>query len=430
MSLARRWFDPFWSRWFFNRRYRQHHLSSREGLTVYLRFDDVYSCLVVQMLARLEDLLVDSLKPIQIVISDTAETPPNNLSPEAWQQYTIGDAAILANQHRFIFDPKTSCPAPELIQQAKEVLLASPLTGHDYLHLLQDVFLMLWQNQTGKLKTLHYMATSRARQPGMAPVEHPLRFDSEPVRSAHLLFGGRKYRAIDDFLRLTRRLKQQKLLVGEPIFLINHIEWGEHLINDPASMSEVQALQAELDMYVTLEDPVTWLIVSYIKRELVDYYNISLRIHPLPYQQRDQFDWGMAMRLSRRADVKLSPFCRPTQHATEIMAQRLYAIEEDSRAEVLLSFLQDCWTKGLDPEYPPHLQRMLQHYPEYRDKRIDLPETLAWLAENQRECIALQQPDLPVMVLKIGEQTHVFNSLYRVWQIENLMAASLSYEHS
>lgn len=429
MSLARRWFDPIRSRWFFNRRYRQRHLPSHEGLTVYLRFDDVYSCLVVQMLARLEDLLVDSLKPIQIVISDTAETPPNNLSREAWQQYTIGDAAVLASQHRFTFDPKNSCPPSELIQQAKEVLLASPLAGHDYLHLLQDVFLMLWQNQAGKLKTLHYMATTRAKQHHTAPIEHPLRFDSEPVLSAHLMFGGRKYRAIDDFLRLTRRLKRQRLLVGEPIFLINHIEWGEHLINDPASLSEVQALQAELDMYVTLEDPVTWLIVSYIKRELVDYYNITLRVHPLPYQQRDQFDWGMAMRLSRRAEVRLSPFCRPTQRATEIMAQRLYAIEEEYRAEALLSFLQDCWTRGLDPEYPPHLQRMLQHYPDYRDKHIDLPETLAWLQDNQDVCSELEQPDLPVMVLKIGEETHVFNSLYRVWQIENLMAASLSYEH-
>lgn len=426
MSLARRWFDPVRSRWFFNRPYRQRHLSSREGLTVYLRFDDVYSYLVVQLLAQLEDLLVDQLKPIQIVVSDTSEPPPNQLSEMAWQAYTLADAAVLANQHRFTFDPKNIAPTPALIKQAKEILATSPLTGQDYLHLLQDVFHMLWQNQKGKLNTLHQMASKRFAQQSNVAVQHPLRFESEPVLGAYLIFGGKKYRAIDDFLRLTRRLKQQKLLVGEPIFLINHIEWGEHLINDPESLSEVQALQAELDVYVALEDPTTWLILAYIKKELVDYYNISLKVHPLPYQGRDQFDWGLAVRLSKRTDVKLAPFCRPTLAATQVMAQRLYAIEEDSRAALLLSFLHDCWCKGLDPEYAPHLKKMLKDYPELADKIIDLPETMAWLEENQKFCNELQQPDQPVMILKIADQTHVFNSLYRVWQIENLMAASLT----
>ena len=55
----------------------------------------------------------------------------------------------------------------------------------------------------------------------------------------------------------------------------------------------------------------------------------------------------------------------------------------------------------------------------------DLQQAQLWLENNQVACSAYQQPDLPVMVLKIGEQQHVFNSVYRVWRIESLLADSL-----
>ena len=213
MSLARRWLDPIRSRWFFKRPYRQRHLSSRNGITVYLRFDDAYSYLLVQLLPQLEELLIPRLKPLKIVICTQASPPPNGLSAQAWQQYMLDDAATLAAQHRFVFDVsetvRASLPSPALIQQATTVLKTSPLRGTDYLHLLQDIFHMLWQNQQGKLNTLHYMATRRpplASTSNTAPDLPAIRFVDEPIASGFLVFGGRLYRAIDDFLRLTRRL--------------------------------------------------------------------------------------------------------------------------------------------------------------------------------------------------------------------------------
>ena len=447
MSLARRWLDPIRSRWFFGRPFRQRRLSSRDGITVYLRFDDAYSYLLVQLLPELEELLNPQLKPLKVVLCSQASSPPNGLSAQAWQQYMLDDAHALAVQHRFIFDNNNNSnnnntnnhhhiPSIELIQQAQDILKLSPLRGLDYLHLLQDVFHMLWQNQQGKLNTLHYMATRRQSLSatsdqtsidGQDSGSVAIRFIDEPIQSAFLLFGGRQYRAIDDFLRLTRRLKHQKLLNSEPIFLINHIEWGEHLVNDPELLSDIQALHTTLEIYLALEDPVSWLILSYIKRELVDYYSLDLRVHPLPYQGRDDFDWGLIARLARRTEVDISPFCRPTQTGVLNLAGILCNMDSDERGEALLTMLHGIWRKGRDADFAPHLQKMMPitAMTPNQNAMPDLQQAQVWLDENQAACDAYQQPDLPLMVLKIGQQEHVFNSLYRVWRIESLLAESL-----
>ncbi|EJO44513.1 hypothetical protein ACINIS123_1149 [Acinetobacter baumannii IS-123] len=282
MSLLRRWFDPIRSSWFYQKPSRQAVLPTENGLSIYLRLDDVYSYLAVQQLSQLDEILSDELKPLKIIISHTASEPPNSMTHEEWQHYCLNDAKILANQHRFAFDEFPEIPSPESLKQAAVILKRTPLQGQNFLHLLEDIFHMLWQQQYGKLRTLHAMAVKH-----QVPQHFPERiFTDEPVRAAYFEFGGRKYHAVDDLLRLTRRLKQQKLLTGNPIFLINHIEWREHLINDAEALNEIQALHPELDVFIALEDPMSWLLLAYIKEELADYYDIQLKVYPLSYRGR------------------------------------------------------------------------------------------------------------------------------------------------
>ncbi len=231
MSLLRRWFDPIRSSWFYQKPSRQAVLPTENGLSIYLRLDDVYSYLAVQQLSQLDEILSDELKPLKIIISHTSSEPPNSMTQEEWQHYCLNDAKILANQHRFAFDEFPEIPSQEALKQAAVILKRTPLQGQNFFHLLEDIFHMLWQQQYGKLRTLHAMAVKH-----QMPQHFPERiFTDEPVQAAYFEFGGRKYHAVDDLLRLTRRLKQQKLLTGIPIFLINHIEWREHLINDAGS---------------------------------------------------------------------------------------------------------------------------------------------------------------------------------------------------
>lgn len=422
MSLLRRWFDPIRSRWFYQKPSRQAVLPTEQGLSIYLRLDDVYSYLAVQQLDQLNDILSDELKPLKVIISSQAAEAPNGMSQQDWQSYCLNDAKILAKQHRFGFDDTPEIPSAEALQQAETILRNTPLREQNFLHLLEDVFHMLWQQQYGKLRTLYAMASQhQARQ------DYPERmFKDVPVQASYFEFGERKYQAVDDLLRLTRRLKQQKLLIGNPIFLINHIEWREHLINDAEALNEVQALVPELDLYVALEDPMSWLLLAYIKEELANYYNIQLKVYPLSYQGRDWFDWSLASRVSKRTEVAFTPFCRPTQAATLAMARLFYSVPEAQQVDAMHQILQGVWTRGKDLSFPTHFQRM--------QARLDIAQMTeqdveALLKQNDVLCQQKHQPDLPVLELRIDGQRFVFNSLYRVWMIESIISNVLEEKY-
>jgi 2-hydroxychromene-2-carboxylate isomerase len=423
MSLLRRWFDPIRSSWFYQKPIRQEVLSTEQGLSIYLRLDDVYSYLAVQQLTQLDDILTDDLKPLKVIISNTSAEPPNGMTVEEWRNYCLEDAKILANQHRFSYDDeKPEQPSPEALKQAEIILRNTPLTGQNFLYLLEDVFHMLWQQQYGKLRTLFVMASQHQK-----PQNFPERiFSHTPILESYFEFGGRKYHAVDDLLRLTRRLKQQKLLTGNPIFLINHIEWREHLMSDAEELAEIQAMHPELDLYIALEDPISWLLLAYIKEELANYYNIQLNLYPLSYHGRDAFDWSLATRLSKRSEVKFTPFCRPTAESTLNMAQLYYSVPEEQRVDVMYDILQAVWTKGRDLSFKPHLQQMQQDLAIENLTEIDVE---ALLKVNDQQCAEKHQPDFPVLELRIEGKRYVFNSLYRVWMIESIFSNVLEHKY-
>ena len=422
MSLLRRWFDPIRSSWFYQKPSRQAVLPTEHGLSVHLRLDDVYSYLAVQELPQLEDILADELKPLTVVISRQSGDAPNQMSAAEWQNYCIQDAQILAKQHRFSFHDTPESPTAEALMQAETILRHTPLRGQDFLYLLEDVFHMLWQKQSGKLRTLYAMS-SRHHQIQDFPERV---FDDAPVLASYFEFGGRKYHAVDDLLRLTRRLKQQKLLTDNPIFLINHIEWCEHLISDAEELNEIQALDPELDLYIALEDPISWLLLAYIKEELAAYYNIHLNVYPLSYHGRDCFDWSLATRLSKRTDVAFTPFCRPTEQATYQMAQLYYSVPEEQRVDAIYRILQAVWTRGQDLSFKAHFERMQR---ELELDQLTTADVTELLKENDMLCEMKSQPDFPVLELRIDGQSYVFNSLYRVWMIESIFSNVLEEKY-
>jgi hypothetical protein len=252
------------------------------------------------------------------------------------------------------------------------------------------------------------------------------RFEHTPILSSYFEISGRKYQAVDDLLRLTRRLKRQKLLTGNPIFLINHIEWREHLINDAEELSEIQSMSPELDIYLALEDPISWLLLAYIKEELADYYDIELTVYPLPYSGRDQFDWSLATRLSKRTDVKFTPFCRPNEAATVNMAQLFYSVPEEQRVDAIYDILEQVWSKAKDLSYKAHFQKLKQ---ALGISEITTDPIEDKLKENELLCEMKSQPNLPVLELRLDGKSYVFNSLYRVWMIESIFSNVLEQKY-
>ena len=133
MSLLRRWFDPIRSSWFYQKPTRQAVLPTEQGLSIYLRLDDVYSYLAAQQLPQLEEILSDELKPLKVHISNQSGEPPNHMSAVEWQQYCLNDAKILSKQHRFSFHDTPEQPTAEALHQAETILKNTPLRGQDFL---------------------------------------------------------------------------------------------------------------------------------------------------------------------------------------------------------------------------------------------------------------------------------------------------------
>ena len=422
MSLFRRWFDPLRSSWFYQKPTPQVILSTEQGLSIHLRLDDVYSYLAVQQLPELEGILSEELKPLKVIISSQMAAAPNHMSAQEWQNYCLNDAKILSKQHRFSFHETPEQPTPEALKQAETILKNTPLRGQDFLYLLEDVFHMLWQKQYGKLRTLYLMASRHHKVQNFSERI----FNDNEVLSSYFEFGGRKYSAVDDLLRLTRRLKQQKLLTDNPIFLINHIDWREHLISDAEELNEIQALDPELDLYIALEDPISWLLLAYIKEELADFYNIQLNIYPLSYHGRDFFDWSLATRLSKRTEVVFTPFCRPTEDATHEIAKLFYSVPEEQRVDAIYHILKAIWSKGQDISYKAHFQKLQR---ELDVTELTEEDVEAKLKENDIHCEMHSQPDFPVLELRIDGQSYVFNSLYRVWMIESIFSNVLEEKY-
>ncbi|MDM1276193.1 MULTISPECIES: hypothetical protein [Acinetobacter] len=422
MSLLRRWFDPIRSSWFYQKPSRQAVLPIEQGLSIHLRLDDVYSYLAVQELPQLEEILSDALKPLKVIISSGSAEPPNQMSALEWQNYCLNDAQILSKQHRFSFHDTPEQPTPEALAQAETILRHTPLRGQDFLYLLEDVFHMLWQKQYGKLRTLYAMASRHHQEQHFSERI----FNQDAILASYFEFGGRQYHAVDDLLRLTRRLKQQKLLTGNPIFLINHIEWREHLINDAEALNEIQRMDPELDLYIALEDPISWLLLAYIQEELANYYNIHLNVYPLSYQGRDLFDWSLATRLSKRTEVAFTPFCRPTQDATYQMARLFYSVPEEQRMQAIHRILQAVWTQGKDLSFKAHFEQLRRELNIVELSSADIEQ---YLKDNDMLCEMKSQPNLPVLELRIDGQSYVFNSLYRVWMIESIFSNVLEEKY-
>ena len=159
MSLLRRWFDPIRSSWFYQKPSRQAVLSTEQGLSIYLRLDDVYSYLAVQQLTQLDDILTDEIKPLKVIISHQGAEPPNGMTALEWQNYCFNDAKILAKQHRFSFDETPEPPTSEALSQAELILKNTPLQGKNFLYLPENAAYTkdpsLWSRPPEECHTWH-----------------------------------------------------------------------------------------------------------------------------------------------------------------------------------------------------------------------------------------------------------------------------------
>ena len=134
------------------------------------------------------------------------------------------------------------------------------------------------------------------------------------------------------------------------------------------------------------------------------------------------------MRLSKRTDVAFTPFCRPDQNTVMAMAKLFYQVEPEQRVDAVMEMLRLTWTKGKDLSLASHQRSVLMSH-QFIQEKVSNDEVHQALQRNQQHCDALQQPNQPVMVLRVAEQEFVFNSLYRVWMIESIFSNILQKKY-
>ena len=117
------------------------------------------------------------------------------------------------------------------------------------------------------------------------------------------------------------------------------------MINDAEALNEIQALHPELDVFIALEDPMSWLLLAYIKEELADYLRYSAKVYPLSYRGRDWFDWSLATRVSKRTEVAFTPFA-DLKKKVRLGWQSFYSVPENQQLDTIFTILQAVWTKG------------------------------------------------------------------------------------
>lgn len=410
----RRWSDPIRSRWLHRRasRLKTIPINTPTHLEIQVRLDDPYSYLFVQMLGPFAELLDARFQPLPITICEQLPLQwPGELNQESWDQYAWRDTTGLARQHRFI-PPAQVTVNSTLMHTARQTLQAAAERGELTLQLLEDIFHMLWQSQHNKLNTVCQLMQARPYDVE-AQNEVKLAWSSKALTWATISYLGREYRAIDDFLRLTRRLRREKWLSGEPIFLLNHVEWGEHLVADPQTLHDIQALRPKLTFFGALEDPFTYLLLGYLQRHMVGHYNLELDFQPLPYQGREYFNWTLAWRVAQRAGVAFAPFCRPDPTAVTLLAQAIHAVPEATRIEEALTWLEAIWSQGVDIRREGQRQKL--GWPVAACSEAEIED---WLMHNQQQAKAFGLPEQPIMRLQYDDVNETFGGIYRIWQIE------------
>ena len=134
----------------------------------------------------------------------------------------------------------------------------------------------------------------------------------------------------------------------------------------------------------------------------------------------------MATRLSKRTEVKFTPFCRPTADSILKIAQLYYSVPEEQRIDAMYDILQAVWTKGKDFSHKAHLQQMQRELGVEQLTELDINSLLQ---ENDARSVAKHQPDFPILELRIDGKQYTFNSLYRVWMIESIFSNVLEQKY-
>lgn len=418
-------------------------------VSVWLRADDPYSYLLVQVLPRFVAHFDVSLQVHIIDRHDEATTP----APLQLAAYARRDAALLARRQALDFPDNAAAPDPADTSLATRLLIAharqSPAT---FLPLARQVLAALWRGYHKKLATLvnrfpPAAATVAARQ--LEDNLHHLQTLGH-YQPAMLHYGGEWYWGIDRLSYLAERLQALGAARAAHDFVLNDTplpgEAGHaanpFLISDPSDLAALRALHLPLEFYFSFRSPYSYLALPRVLA-LADHYGLDLRIRPvlpmvmrgLPVpREKRLYILADAAREAERLGIPFGRVCDPVGEGVErCMALFPAALAAGRAGDYLMAVATGIWSEGADVSRDAVLaKRVTAAGLDWRDLSRDLGDT-RWqvMAAANREALnGLGLWGVPVLHLQTPAGHCAVWGQDRLWALEDALADVLSLSAS
>lgn len=411
------------------------------AVSVWLRADDPYSYLLVQVLPRFVAHFDVTLQVHIINRHDEATTP----APDELAAYARRDAALLARRQALDFPDHAAAPDQADTDLATRLLVAhahqSPAT---FLPLARQVLAALWRGYHKKLATLvtrfpPAAATAAARQ-----LDDNLRHLQSlgHYQPAMLHYGGEWYWGIDRLSYLAERLQGLGAARATHDFVLNDTplpgETGQaanpFLISDPADLATLRALHLPLEFYFSFRSPYSYLALPRVLA-LTDHYGLDLRIRPvlpmvmrgLPVpREKRLYILADAAREAERLGIPFGRVCDPVGEGVErCMALFPAAMAAGRAGDFLLSVATGIWSEGADVSRDADLEkRVTAAGLDWQALAPRLRDT-AWhaMARDNREALTgLDLWGVPVLHLQTPAGDCAVWGQDRLWALEDALA--------
>ena len=413
-------------------------------VSVWLRADDPYSYLLVQVLPRFVTHFDVTLQVHVINRHDDATTP----APAELAAYARRDAALLARRQALDFPEQAVAPDAADTDLVTRLLLAharqSPAT---FLPLARQALAALWRGYHKKLGTLLSrfppMATASAAPQLDANLQH-LRTLGH-YQPAMLHYGGEWYWGIDRLPYLAERLQALGAARVAHDFVLNDAplpgEKGQattFLISDPADLASLRALHLRLDFFFSFRSPYSYLALARAIA-LAEHYGLDLQFRPvlpmvmrgLPVPREKRLYILLdAAREAERLGLPFGRVCDPVGLGVErCMALFPAAAAAGHAADYLQQVAAGIWAHGADIRQDRVLKRLVSSAGlDWRTLAPGLQDT-GWrtMAEENREALsALGLWGVPVLHLHLPKGRCAVWGQDRLWVLEDALADVLS----
>lgn len=388
-------------------------------VVVWLSLTDPYSYLLVQTLpqfaASCELRFIFKFLPYQ--------------EPTPYFSYYLRDAWHLAQLHQLQFH-HFHAPSQEHCFTASRLLLANrhlPLT--EFLALVKQVFLCLWEHQYQKLSTLllcfkQLSASTTHQQLHQADV---LFTSSAAQRPACLYYQGNWFYGVEELPLLSQCLNSHTTSHSQANFVCDsasHHTTQGFLINEPQQLAYIRAQKYDLDYYFSFDDPLSYIYLA-ATAQLCDYYQIKLHLKPIAantaFFSREYSHFERLQQQALSYNLQLNRhYILSEQGLSHCFALFYAAMQQEKSLEISLLLFEAIWKNSQDVSYLPHLQTVAKALC-LTNSTLNLylknAQWQSYLYKNTTAWQTLDLPCLPSFYLQ-GERHICACGAYRLWAIE------------